>query len=116
MSSNSGEYPPQSDPDLAQEQIVDENLGTMQETLTSQDDVIRCIGCPLVEKCIKKAEEHAPANDLGSVSAYTRYAENIQEVCTGPIELPSHIPFKHPKRMCNSPKVKILPKRLRRGR
>jgi len=93
MSSNSGEYPPQSDPDFVQEHIVDENLGTMQETLTSQDDVTRCIGCPLVEKCIKKAEEHAGTNDLGSVSAYTRYADNIQEGCPGPIEIASRIPF-----------------------
>lgn len=115
MSSNSGEYLPQ-EPNITSEDLPSEELGTIRESLTDTDNVIRCIGCPFVEKCIQKAEEHTQNGDLGSASAYSRYAESIQEGCKGPLEIKSRVPFKSPLLICGSKKGMMLPRRIRRGR
>ena len=115
MSSNSGEYLPQ-EPNITPEDLPSEELGTIRESLKDTDNVVRCIGCPLVEKCIQKAEELTQNGDLGSASAYSRYAESIQEGYKGPLEFKSRLPLVGSSLICNSKKAKSLPKRLRRGR
>lgn len=114
MSSNSAEFE-ESQASSVSHQISEEQLETTKKLLEINiEDIRRCIGCPIVERCIEKSEDHSTANDLNSAAAYIRYIVQIQKTCTGPIEQPSRIPFKKPVTLCDSTAVRGLSKRLRR--
>jgi len=108
MSSNSGEYLPP-EPNITPEDLPSEELGTIRESLTDQDNVVRCIGCPLVEKCIEKAEDESDPNIR---KALLNYAKNIQDRCQGPNNKTSLF-LRKSIAVCNSPLVKSLPIRMR---
>jgi hypothetical protein len=109
MSSNSGEYLPP-EPNITPEDLPSKELGTIRESLTDKDNVIRCIGCPLVENCIEKAKDESDPNIY---KAHLSYAKDIQDRCQGPNEETSWF-LRKSIAVCNSPLVKPLPKRMRK--
>ena len=94
--------------------IPEEGLESAEKVLNLQidaDDIRRCIGCPIVEECIDKAEDDS---DPLTSDAYLRYAINIQDGCQGPKIEPSLF-LRRPTVSCGSPAVKHLTNRLRRS-
>ena len=94
--------------------IPEEGIESAEKVLDLQidaDDIRLCIGCPLVEKCIEKAEDDS---DPLSSEAYLRYAINIQDGCQGPKIEPS-VFLRRPTVLCGSPAVKHLTNKLRRS-
>jgi hypothetical protein len=92
--------------------IPEEGLESAEKVLNLQidaDDIRRCIGCPLVEKCIEKAEDNS---DPLTSDAYLRYAKKIQDGCQGPKEEPSLF-LRRRTVLCGSPAVKDLTNKLR---
>lgn len=109
MSSTSGEFEPVDAPMTPQ--LPEDGIETAKKVLNIDlDTVERCIGCPLVEQCLENAE----GRDPNSAAAYIRYALQIQDNCSGPVEEKSKIPFVKSRSICGSPAVRGLSARNRR--
>ena len=94
--------------------IPEEGLESAENGLNLQidaDDIRRCIGCPIVERCIERARDESDPNIY---KAHLSYAKNIQDMCQGPKEETSWFTRK-PIAVCNSPLLVSLPKRMRKN-